>query len=172
MPPHIRLAIPADAESLPDIERSAAQAFLSIDELGWLAEADTLTVERHRHLIALLTCWVAVDAQAALLGFLSAERHGNDLHVYELSVRQAAQGQGWGRKLIEAAKDYARCHQLAAVTLTTFTQVPWNAPFYRRLGFQACGSATLDPHLAAILAQEYDCGFEPGSRCAMSWVVQ
>jgi GNAT superfamily N-acetyltransferase len=171
MPAHIRLALPDDAHLLPRIERSAAQAFRSIEELGWLADAATMTVERHRQLIAFSTCWVAVDADARPQGFLSAERHGSDLHIYELSVRRSAQGQGWGRKLVETAMDYARLQQLALVTLTTFTQVPWNAPFYRRLGFEHCAGATLDKRLAEILAQEYVCGFAPDSRCAMSWRV-
>ena len=171
MPAHIRLAIPDDAPLLPPVERCAAQAFRSIDELGWLADAATMTVDRHRQLIALSTCWVAVDAQARPMGFLSAERHGSDFHIYELSVKQSVQGQGWGRRLVETAMEYARLNQLACVTLTTFTQVPWNAPFYRRLGFEVTAGATLGKRLADILAQEYGCGFEPESRCAMSWRV-
>ncbi|RUQ46321.1 GNAT family N-acetyltransferase, partial [Corynebacterium pseudodiphtheriticum] len=54
-----------------------------------------------------------------------------------------------------------------AVTLTTFKHVPWNAPFYTRLGFKP----ETDPRLAQILADEYAHGFEPGSRCAMSWSI-
>ena len=67
--------------------------------------------------------------------------------------------------------EHARLNQLACVTLTTFTEVPWNAPFYRRLGFEHCAGATLDKRLAQILVQEYGCGFAPDSRCAMSWRV-
>jgi GNAT superfamily N-acetyltransferase len=171
MPAHIRLALPEDAPLLPAIERSAAQAFRSIDELRWLADTATMTVDRHRQLIGLSTCWVAVDADARIQGFLSAERHGSDLHIHELSVMQSAQGQGWGRRLVETAMEYARLNQLACVTLTTFTQVPWNAPFYRRLGFEHCAGTTLDKRLAQILVQEYGCGFAPDSRCAMSWRV-
>ncbi|MGH8347717.1 MAG: GNAT family N-acetyltransferase [Pseudomonas sp.] len=171
MPAHIRLALSDDAHLLPRIERSAAQAFRSIDGLGWLADAATLTVDRHRQLIAQSTCWVAVGADARPTGFLSAERHGSDLHLYELSVRQSVQGQGWGRKLVETAMEHARLNQLASVTLTTFTHVPWNAPFYRRLGFEHCAGEALDKRLAEILAQEYACGFAPDSRCAMSWRV-
>lgn len=171
MPAHIRLALPDDATLLPVIERSAAQAFRSIDELGWLADAPTMTVDRHRQLIALSTCWIAVDAQGQPQGFLSAERHGRDLHILELSVKQSAQGQGWGRKLVETAMEHARSNRLRCVTLTTFAQVPWNAPFYTRLGFRHIAGAALDKRLAQILTQEYGCGFEPASRCAMSWRV-
>lgn len=171
MPATIRIAVPADAPLLPAIETSAAQAFRMIGELRWLADSPPMPVERHRQLIALSTCWVAVDDENRPQGFLSAERHGHDLHIHELSVMQAMQGQGTGRLLIEAAKDYARSSRLASVTLTTFKNVPWNAPFYARAGFQIKATADLDQRLAAIVNEEYQHGFAAGSRCAMAWVV-
>ena len=132
MPAIIRVAVPEDAQRLPAIEISAAQAFRMIDGLSWLAESPPMSVEQHRQRIALSTCWVALDAENRPQGFLSAARHGNDLHINELSVMHAVQGQGWGRRLVEAAKNYARANRLSFVTLTTFTSVPWNAPFYAR----------------------------------------
>lgn len=171
MPPIIRLAVPADAKLLPAIETSAAQAFRVIEDLAWLADSPPIPVERHRQLIALSTCWVAVDGENRPQGFLSAERYGRDLHIHELSVMQSLQGQGTGRLLIEAAKDYARSSRLAFVTLTTFKNVPWNAPFYARAGFQIKATADLDQRLAAIVSEEYQHGFAAGSRCAMAWMV-
>lgn len=171
MPAIIRLAVPEDAQLLPAIETSAAQAFRLIDELSWLAESPPMSIERHSQLIALSTCWVALDAENRPQGFLSAERHGNDLHIYELSVMQSMQGQGTGRRLVEAAKDYARSSRLGFVTLTTFKSVPWNAPFYSRIGFLTKATADLDERLAGILSEEYKHGFAPDSRCAMAWPV-
>ena len=164
---HIRLARAQDAGLLPAIEHCAAQAFRSIEDLGWLAEAASISVECHRQWIALSSCWVVVDTHGQLQGFLSAERFGDDLHIHEVSVAQPLQGQGWGRRLVETAIHHARAQQLCAVTLTTFKHVPWNAPFYRRLGFE--------PHthqrLENTLADEYAQGFAPGSRCAMAYQV-
>jgi len=164
---HIRLARAQDAGLLPAIEHCAAQAFRAIEGLGWLADAASISVERHRQWIALSTCWVVVDTHDQLQGFLSAERFGDDLHIHEVSVAQPVQGQGWGRRLVETAIYHARTQQLRAVTLTTFKHVPWNAPFYRRLGFE--------PHthqrLENTLADEYAQGFVPGSRCAMAYKV-
>ncbi|WP_249673896.1 GNAT family N-acetyltransferase [Pseudomonas abieticivorans] len=171
MPAIIRLAVPQDAQRLPAIEASAAQAFRMIEALSWLAESPPMSVERHRQLIALSTCWVALDAENRPQGFLSAERDCSDLHIHELSVMQSMQGQGIGRRLIEAAKDYARSNRLSFVTLTTFKHVPWNAPFYARVGFQAKAAIDLDQRLAAILSEECKHGFAPGSRCAMAWPV-
>ncbi|OAE10707.1 acetyltransferase [Pseudomonas simiae] len=165
MPARIRIALPDDAPLLPPVELSAAQVFRVLDGLSWLADTATMSVERHRQLIALSTCWVVIDADAQPQGFLSAERQGDALHIHEVSVAQAMQGQGWGRKLVETAMAYARSTPLRSVTLTTFKHVPWNAPFYRRLGFKP----EWDQRLADILADEYTHGFEAGSRCALSW---
>ncbi|MFL1550509.1 GNAT family N-acetyltransferase [Pseudomonas sp. D47] len=165
MPARIRIALPDDAPLLPRIELSAAQVFRALDGLSWLADTVTMSVERHRQLIALSTCWVVVDADAQPQGFLSAERQGDALHIHEVSVAQAMQGQGWGRKLVETAMESARSTPLRSVTLTTFKHVPWNAPFYSRLGFKP----EVDQRLADILADEYTHGFEPDSRCAMAW---
>lgn len=77
MPAIIRLAVPEDAQLLPAIEICAAQAFRMIDELSWLVDSPPMSIERHRQLIALSTCWVALDAENRPQGFLSGERHGN-----------------------------------------------------------------------------------------------
>ena len=171
MPAIIRLALPEDAQLLPAIEISAAQAFRMINELSWLADSPPMSIERHSQLIALSTCWVALDAENRPQGFLSSERYGSDLHIYELSVMQSMQGKGTGRRLIEAAKGYARSSRLSFITLTTFTNVPWNAPFYSRVGFQTKATTDLDQRLAGILSEEYRHGFAPESRCAMAWPV-
>ncbi|QJI27454.1 GNAT family N-acetyltransferase [Pseudomonas sp. ADAK18] len=163
----IRLATPDDAEFLPAIERSAAQTFRLIEGLSWLAEAGVMSAERHRQLITLSTCWVAVDADNQPQGFLSAQLYGEDLHIHELSVIQTLQGQGVGRQLVEATMDAARSRHLRAVTLTTFCDVPWNAPFYQRLGFERDSLVKPDPRLTQILRDEYGHGFAPDSRCAM-----
>lgn len=164
---HIRLARAQDAGLLPAIEHCAAQAFRAIEGLGWLADAASISVECHRQWIALSTCWVVVDTHDQLQGFLSAERFGDDLHIHEVSVAQPLQGQGWGRRLVDTAIHHARAQQLRAVTLTTFKHVPWNAPFYRRLGFEPHAHQRLEN----TLADEYAQGFAPGSRCAMAYKV-
>lgn len=38
--------------------------------------------------------------------------------------------------LLDTAAAWAQQHGLAALTLTTYANVPWNAPYYERLGFR------------------------------------
>ena len=79
-------------------------------------------------------CWVAVDEDDIPVGFLSAEMVvERELHIHEMSVASMFQGRILGRTLIQTAVEWAATKHLAALTLTTFLDVPWNAPFYSRL---------------------------------------
>ena len=61
---------------------------------------------------------------------------------------------------------WARDTGLAAVTLTTFRDVPWNAPFYRRAGFTVVDDPP--PGLAELRAAERAEGLDRfGPRVAM-----
>ena len=40
------------------------------------------------------------------------------------------------------------------MTLTTFRDVPWNAPYYERLGFTVVEPADQGPELRALVAAE------------------
>jgi hypothetical protein len=58
-------------------------------------------------------------------------------------------------------------HHLVALTLTTFHDVPWNAPFYSRVGFEVLSASDFDERLSALLRKEVEEGFAEGTRCAM-----
>jgi ribosomal protein S18 acetylase RimI-like enzyme len=163
----IRLASEWDAEALPAIERSAAEAFRQLPELAWIADDTIQSVERHRELIAQRTSWVAVDDLERPLGFLSAEVLGRELHIWELSVHRDHQRRGLGKALVETAIDHARRRQLVAVTLTTFRDVIWNERFYRRLDFQTLAPEEAGKRLNDILVCEAERGLPRERRCAM-----
>lgn len=163
----IRPARAEDAEALPRIEQSAGLAFRAVAELAWLADGDNVSVERHRALIAGGACWIAADEEDRPIGFLSAGIEGDALHVWELDVSLDRQGQGIGRALLERAVADARRRGLAAVTLTTFRAVAWNAPFYRKFGFRILEDAEIDGRLASLLSDEARHGMASDQRCAM-----
>ncbi len=56
---------------------------------------------------------------------------------------------------------------LAALTPTTFRDVPWSGPFYRRLSFEEVVPHELSPDLAGVLAQEVARGLAGDRRYAM-----
>lgn len=158
----IRLAESEDAEVLPAVERSAGLRFRSIPELAFLADGDDMSADSHRRYIAQGTEWVAVSETRDIVGFLAAEMIGRDLHIWEIAVRTDVQNQGIGRRLIEVACAFARQRGFGSLTLTTFNHVPWNAPWYQRLGFV---QSPADERLAALVRTETERGWP--SRCAM-----
>jgi predicted GNAT family acetyltransferase len=103
----------------------------------------------------------------AFMGFLSAVEVDNELHIQELSVRQHFQGRGAGRKLLLTAVEHARDRELYGLTLTTFRDLPWNEPFYQRLGFETLRPAQWGPRLVTVLNEEVAHGLPGERRCAM-----
>ena len=51
-------------------------------------------------------------------------------------------------------RDAARGEGRPALTLTTFSDVPWNAPYYQRLGFAIVEPSHQGFELAAAVARE------------------
>jgi N-acetylglutamate synthase-like GNAT family acetyltransferase len=74
---------------------------------------------------------------------------------------------GLGRRLIEAIADWARTRGATALTLTTFSDVPWNGPYYARLGFRTLDVATLNPALQAVRRAEESAGLPMANRICM-----
>jgi GNAT superfamily N-acetyltransferase len=161
----IRLARPEDCAALPEIERSAAELFRgSVHDA--IADDDVSSPEFHQPLAAQGLVWVAERA-GALLGFASCENFEDALHIWELAVRRAAQGAGVGRALVMAAVAEAARRGAPAVTLTTFRDVAWNAPFYASCGFVEAPEAEFNARLRWIRTREEQAGLEIAARCAM-----
>ena len=100
------------------------------------------------------------------VGFVSLRIVDDEAHVEQLSVVPDHGGRGIGRDLLNEAIRGARNQELAGVTLTTFRDVPWNAPFYRRVGFVEVVEPS--PELADIRITEGTSGLDAlGPRLAM-----
>ena len=75
-------------------------------------------------------------------------------HIDQVSVISAHARRGLGATLIENLAATARTEGRPALTLTTFRDVPWNAPYYQRLGFVIVDPAEQEPQLAALVSRE------------------
>lgn len=135
-------------------------------DLAWIADDAVTSQERHEALIQRGTVWVAEDDGGMLTGFLTAEAKHDTLHIWQMSVRSDQQKKGIGRDLISAAERWAGSQQLAALSLTTFRDVPWNAPFYATCGFNIVDPGS-HPVLQATLDAERRAGLPMQQRCAM-----
>jgi GNAT superfamily N-acetyltransferase len=86
-------------------------------------------------------------------------------HIEQVSVHPGHSRQGIGRMLIDHVGTWATSRGLAGLTLTTFTEVPWNAPYYARLGFRVV--TDLSPGLRALRAHEAAIGLDAWPRVVM-----
>ncbi|EJD6656626.1 TPA: GNAT family N-acetyltransferase [Enterobacter cloacae] len=160
----VRPTRPGDVTALPAIERAAGERFRDYPELAWLAEGEVISAEQHLDYAERGLSWLAL-ANELPVGFILAETHVSSLFIVELSVHLDWQGKGIGRRLIACVADQARKRGLASLTLTTFRDVPWNAPFYARLGFEMI--TTLTPELREKREEETAHGLAYDARCAM-----
>ena len=129
----------------------------------WLL-TDAAPPDAWRPHLAAGTLWVA-DVEGAPVGYLAGRVEADRLHIDEVDVHRAHQGRGLGRRLLDTAADWARQRGLAALSLTTFRNVPWNGPFYASFGFREWDPADAPPSIRQSLASETAKGLE--NRCAM-----
>lgn len=100
------------------------------------------------------------------VGYVRVDVVDGRAHIESLSVRPKFMRRGVGRALVLAACDWAAGQGFAEVTLCTFAEVPWNAPFYAKLGFVEL--AELTPGLQALRETERRMGLEEmGPRLVM-----
>lgn len=153
---------PGEAARLIAIEAAAARLFAGHGHPA-IAESPPLTEEAFGHLLdkgeALIA---AVDGRA--VGFALVERLDDMLWLCELSVDPDHGRRGIGAALLEAIVDLARRDGLAAVGLSTFRHVPFNAPFYARRGFAEIAPEAVGPSLHARFLAEVPEGAAPADR--------
>ncbi|WP_150462863.1 GNAT family N-acetyltransferase [Nesterenkonia ebinurensis] len=101
------------------------------------------------------------------VAYLLAEPVDGALHIEQVSVHTDFSRRGLGGRLIEKAAECAVANSYDGLTLTTFVEVPWNAPYYRRLGFVELRVENVTPGLAAIRRKEADLGLDRWPRICM-----
>lgn len=69
------------------------------------------------------------------VGFAQVLEEGGTAHLQQLAVDPAHGRQGLGTALVEACCEQARQRGYRELSLTTFRDVRYNAPWYARLGF-------------------------------------
>jgi GNAT superfamily N-acetyltransferase len=112
--------------------------------------------------------FVAIElATEEPVGFSAVTRVDGGAHLFQVSVAPEHGRQGWGRGLVEAAITWAREQGDSGITLTTFSHLPWNAPFYAKLGFERVEESAMGPGLRTCLEKEARAGLDPAKRVAM-----
>jgi len=160
----IREARPDDIPALRRLEVDAGRAFAGIG-MDRVAGDEGLPADEMLTFVRDGRAWVTADDDDRPIAYLLALWVDGVAHIEQVSVDPAHAGRGLGAALIEHVAGWARAHGSPALTLTTFTEVAWNAPYYERLGFRRLTSLT--PGLRAIRAEEAAHGLDEWPRVAM-----
>jgi ribosomal protein S18 acetylase RimI-like enzyme len=150
---------------LQDIERAAGECFRDIG-MPEIADDDDFPLEVLAAYLRAGRAWVAVNGRP--VAYLIADLVDGNLHVEQVSVHPGSARLGIGRALIDHAAERAAADGIPAVTLTTFTDVPWNAPYYLRCGFRFLEEAELTPGLRTVRDREAEHGLDRWPRVCMA----
>jgi len=164
---------PARAEDGPDlrrIERLAGERFRSIG-MERIADDEPASVEELGRYAAAGRNWVAVDEDGEAVGYVLVDEVDADAHVEQISVRPDQQGRGVGRALLDRVREWAVQHGRDGITLTTFSEVPWNRPLYEHLVFEVLSEEQVGPGLRAVRDAEAAHGLDPDTRVCMRLAI-
>ncbi len=155
---------------LLEIEKAAGVLFRGTSE-DWIVEDDGRGADSYETWMRTGQILVAVNAADVPVGFAAVGPLDGQGYLHEIDVHPDHGQRGLGRRLVVAACDWAREHGFTRLQLSTFRHIPWNAPFYARLGFRELADSELGPDLLAERRHEADAGLNMAGRVFMSLEV-
>lgn len=165
-PYRIRLARRDELPRLREIEDEAGTIFSG---LGLIDEALDVSfpLDDLARLVGLGQVWVAGRDDEPPVGMAIASVREQSVYVEEMDVLPGHSRRGLGARLLERVCDWAEAHGHAAVTLSTFRDVPWNGPFYRNHGFLDLQPAEWTHEMREIREKEARQGLHVDARVFM-----
>jgi 4-diphosphocytidyl-2-C-methyl-D-erythritol kinase len=145
----IRLARADEVERLGEIEARACDLFDGTEVFSDL-NGEIYDPHELSELIVRGQVWVACLEHDEPVGFIIVLHIDDVLHVEELDVLPEFGRRGIGAALLEHACQWGNKNGFIAATLSTFRDVPWNAPFYARHGFQTLEPSEFTPWMVGM----------------------
>jgi GNAT superfamily N-acetyltransferase len=164
-PYRIELGRVANAARLREIERAAGERFRAVgmDDIadGEATPASILEARADRGRL-----YLAVDGEETIAGFLIWSAKDGLAYIEEVSVHPAHAGHRLAARMIDRlAADVRGRH--AALTLATFRDVEWNAPYYAKLGFAELALGRVGPQHQVSWKQQSKNGLDVTRRLFM-----
>ncbi|MDQ0710184.1 ribosomal protein S18 acetylase RimI-like enzyme [Arthrobacter woluwensis] len=170
----------ADFRAVQDLERAAGELFrqagmasIADDEPFSDAVLATFAASGWAWVLTVPAGGVAPvpgveDATVEVAGYAVGEVVDGEAHLEQLSVDPRHGRQGLGARLLEHFRTVARDRGMRRATLTTFSEIPWNAAYYARLGFAVLPESEWGPELRAKVAEEAAHGLDRWPRVVMA----
>ena len=154
-----------ELERLRDIERLAGILFAEVG-LADVAAHEPESIDTLAEYLHDGRAWVITDHDAPV-GYAIVDVIDGLAHLEQLSVLPDHGRKGLGAALLAHVSAWAEKRRLDAVTLTTFRDIPWNAPFYAKHGFRVLDDTEIGPELRDLRALEARHGLDPAQRVCM-----
>lgn len=158
---------PARAEEIPRILEIEEAAGRMLHGLGLLDETrdEGFPEEVLAHLVGLGQVFVACE-DGRPVGMAIVSVHGDVVYLEEMDVLPECGRRGFGGRLLEHVCAWAG-EKGMAVTLSTFRDLPWNAPFYRKHGFVELEAPAWTAWMREIREKEAERGLRVDARVMM-----
>lgn len=166
----IRKATVDDVAIMQVLEDDAGRRYADYEPTRFCTDLGHRDVEEHQRVLERGLALIAQMGGTAA-GFILLLPMDGRVHILELAVALDRQGRGIGRALLAAADAWAAEQGYYEITLTTFRDVPWNAPFYASLGFDLFEVGSDRPELTEVIAHEVAVGVHAAPRVAMRKIL-
>lgn len=162
----VRSAHVKELTLLAHIEKSAASLFLDTS-YSFLVNDKPLSLDFVRQRFQAGQVWVAVDQHDVVVGYAITREVEDALYLQQIDVAPEHGRRGLGSALVNTVCSWAKLHGYRVVTLSTFRDIPWNAPFYSKLGFRILDESKLTTGFQQIRRQEIEAGLPISERVIM-----
>jgi GNAT superfamily N-acetyltransferase len=149
----IRSARAEDLPLLGPLELRAAERFRDSNH-AYACDLPPFDTKQLAELQRAGTVWIAAGELDEPVGFAIAGRLGADAYLHELDVDPTFARRGVGKALIHRVARWARDCGDTSLVLATFRDVPWNGPYYERLGFAVVPEQQYTVAMAELHARE------------------
>ena len=148
-----------DLATLVEVDRAAGELFA--------AYGLDLPPDDPAALLSEVAAVLVAEVESAVVGFAALDEADALGYLAELAVLPAFGRRGVGSALLSAACSWAVRRGFPAITLTTFTDVPWNAPWYLARGFGPFPADRWGPRLRELWQSQVQAGILVAPRLAM-----
>lgn len=157
----------ADLERLQEIERLAGVPFRDIG-MDAIADDPPPPIGELHGCLDRRELWVVRADDSEPAGYLHTSVVDGTQHIEQVSIDPAFGHRRLGARLIDFAGSLALGQGRSTITLTTFRDVPWNAPYYRRIGFVEVAEADWGEGLRQVRDWERERGLDAWPRVVMA----
>lgn len=161
-------AAPEEIPALIAIDLAAGQLFAGTGLLPEDALGDHVPADVFEAAIPLGHVHSVRDHKGALVAFVLTSVRENVLYLDQISVDPAEGRKGLGGALIGRVVAEAKDRGLKRIVLSTFRDLPWNGPFYRRHGFRELSRKKMEKWMIEIESAQDERGLDVRARCFMA----